>query len=78
MRKHNKPELLRGFCAVCSAAVALIVAGYGGKVTDSDKLGHMRYAAYSKMTTLRAGSFVADRLLPTEDAAELHAMHVFF
>lgn len=59
---------------VCSAGLALMVAVYGGNVTD--KLGRMRYAAYSKMIASRAGSFVADRLPPTEDAAELHAMRV--
>jgi cellobiose-specific phosphotransferase system component IIA len=63
---------------VCRAGVALMVAVYGGKSADTDKLGHMRYAAYSKMIASRAGSFVADRLPPTEDAAELHAMRVHF
>jgi hypothetical protein len=61
---------------VCNAGVAMMVAAYGGKV--SDNLGHMRYAAYSKMVAAKGGSFMADRLPPTEDAAELHAMRVHF
>jgi len=61
---------------VCSSGLALMVAVYGGKL--SDKLGHMRYTAYSKMIAATGGSFVADRLPPTEDAAELHAMRVHF
>jgi hypothetical protein len=61
---------------VCNAGVALMIAAYGGKT--SDNLGQMRYAAYSKMVASKGGSFMADRLPPTEDAAELHAMRVHF
>jgi hypothetical protein len=60
--------------SVCNAGLAFMIAVYGGKV--SDKLGDMRYAAYSKMIAVAGGSFVADRLPPTEDAANLHAMRV--
>jgi hypothetical protein len=52
---------------VCCAGVALMVAVCSRKAADSDKLGHMHYAAFSKMIASRAGSFVADRLLPTEE-----------
>ena len=61
---------------VCNAGVALMIAVYGGKACDD--LGNMRYAAYSKMVASKGGSFTADRLPPTTDAAELHAMHVHF
>ena len=56
---------------VCDAGVALMVALYNGQPNDT--LGQMRYRAYSKVVA-KAGTFVADRLPPTADAAMLHAM----
>ena len=36
----------------------------------------LSHVAYSKMVVAKGGSFVADRLLPTADAAMLHTMRV--
>jgi hypothetical protein len=59
---------------VCRAGRALMVTAYGGKVDY--KLALMRYADYSRMIASTGGSYVAERLPPTEDAAELHALRV--
>ena len=61
---------------VCNEGVAIMIAAYGGKA--SDDLGHMCYAAYSKMVASKGDSFMTDRLWPTKDAAELHTMHVHY
>ena len=49
-----------------------MMAVYGGKACDD--LDNLRYAAYSKMVASTGGSFMADRLPPNKDAAELYAM----
>ena len=59
---------------VCAAGIRLFVALYGGKV--GDKLSDLRYAAYCSTSLNRR--FQPERLLPSENAAQMHAkrMHL--
>jgi len=60
--------------AVKEAGVALMVALYSGK--EGDDLSALRYSAYCKMAVAKGGSFLADRLPPSTNAAELHSLRV--
>jgi hypothetical protein len=60
--------------AVKAAGVKLMIAVYGGQQLED--LTTLRYQTYAKMVASQAGRFSADRLPPTQDAAELHVMRV--
>jgi len=59
---------------VMQIGVRLMIALYGGKQTDN--LGSLRYAAYSKMILTTLNRLHPERLLPSERAACFHALHV--
>jgi hypothetical protein len=59
---------------VCTAGIQLLVALYGGKTDDT--LATLRYTAYCNASLSRR--FQAERLPPSESAAQMHAMRVHF